>query len=78
MPSKVVVSSPTKDEQKIRCGFCNGVVKQSDVDLVHSKNCTVCGQLHKIKPRCAFNMVAKATGSPTTLFQQIDKETLKN
>ena len=75
MPPQPEHASPEK--VKIRCGYCNGIMKQADVNINHKTSCTVCGTNHQIKPKCAYQLVAKATGAPSNLFQQIDNDTFQ-
>ena len=76
MVSKVNKSSD--GEEKACCWYCIGVMKKSDVDAGLSKKCSVCGNLKQIKPKCAFKLVAKATGLPPEMFQPIPKKTFQN
>ena len=76
MPTKATV--PPSSEEKPRCGYCSGVLKKSDVEADLFKNCNVCGKMQKIKPKCAFKLVAKATGSPTDIYQPVQKNTFQN
>ena len=74
MPTKELVSvSPEK--QKHRCGFCNLVLNKNDLIDNHSKSCVVCGKSHKIKPKCAFKLLSKATGSQTLIYQKVNPST---
>ena len=72
------MSSKNDLKAKTRCGYCNGVMNQSAIELGLSKTCSVCGSNHLLRPKCAHNLVARATGAPVHLYQEVDKKTMSN
>ena len=48
------------------------------MDQYLSRNCVVCGSKRNLKPRCVYQLVAKATGAPLNLYQEVDKKTFND
>ena len=60
---------------KPKCGYCNGIITKTVSDQCFPRNCVVCGSKRMLKPRRVYQLVAKATGAPLNLYQEIDKKT---